>query len=383
MSEIFSAPDSVADIAPDSAPDRVAAPTPRPTPQPRRKDDVNDATLGQRLLAKLEKNFQAVARENLVAAAMGFLAELAHQRRASIHTLDAYGRDLAKFFTFLQQHDGDKPDLSRLSHLSLNDVRSYLAARQAQNIQAESRSRAVSALRRFAHHLDQRGVAVSDAFTLVRLPKRALSLPKALSEHEAAETLAQIADHPASPWQGKRDYALFLLLYGAGLRLGEALNLAQDCLPLGETLHLVGKGGKPRMVPILPIIADAVADYCAACPYFSDNQAMDRAAPVFLGARGGKLNPGVVQRQMRQVRRALNLPDSATPHALRHSFATHLLASGGDLRAIQQLLGHNSLTTTQRYTFVEPTGLRLSHRAHPRQRDSAHIPMAKTNRPHS
>ena len=342
--------------------------TPALTPAPEQSIKNERVVAAETLIQKLAENLQDIAAPNLVEAMRDFLTHLAFQQRVSWHTLDAYGRDLIHFFEFLTRHDGKIPALTRLAELTIGDLRSYLAARQQQNIQAESRSRAISAIRRFFHYLDQRGIAVSDCLDSLHLPKRAVPLPKALSENEAIETLAHIAEIARTPWQGKRDYALFLLLYGAGLRLGEALSLSAQILPMGETIRLIGKGGKPRMVPILPVIREAVADYIAYCPYFSQISGDSMNFPLFVGARGGKLNPGVVQRQMRQVRRSLNLPESATPHALRHSFATHLLGAGGDLRSIQQLLGHDSLTTTQRYTFVDQVTLRASHNAaHPRQ----------------
>lgn len=218
-------------------------------------------------------------------------------------------------------------------------------------------------VRGFVRFLDRRGFGHAPAVAAVRAPKLPRSIPKALTAEGAAAILEDVGED-ALPWIAARDTALLSLLYGCGLRIGEALGLPRRAAPLGEALSVVGKGRKERRVPVLPAVREAMAAYLALCPW--------RVAPdgaLFLGARGGPLQPAVAQRRMRDARRRLGLPESATPHALRHSFATHLLAAGGDLRAIQELLGHASLSTTQRYTAVDTAQLvETYNRAHPRAR---------------
>jgi integrase/recombinase XerC len=300
----------------------------------------------------------------VIAAATGWLDWLTHEKRASVHSVDGYGRDLAAFLTFLQMHLGHLPGLADLAGLTPADFRAYLAQRFNDGLARSSAARALSALRGFFRFLDRRGLCANAALGTVRTPRLPKSVPKALSEDEAAHSLETIETLALHPWMGKRDLALLTLLYGCGLRLGEALGLSRSEAPRGDALVVTGKGNKQRVVPVLPVVRDAIDDYLAHCPF---QQAPE--GPLFVGARGGALNPGVVQRQVRRLRAALGLPDSATPHALRHSFATHLLASGGDLRSIQELLGHASLSTTQRYTTVDATRLMEIHRAaHPRAR---------------
>jgi integrase/recombinase XerC len=286
---------------------------------------------------------------------------LVAERRASPHTVAAYGGDLARFFTFLTEHLGAVPGLADLARLRAADFRAYLAQRAGDDLAASSRARAMSVLRGFFRFLNRRGLAHNPALATVRSPKLPVSVPKPLTAVDAAEALASVDD--ARPWIAKRDIAVLTLLYGCGLRLAEALSLTRREAPIAPgAIRINGKGNKQRLVPILPIVATAVADYLAACPY---PLAADDA--LFVGARGGRLNPRLVQGRMVQLRRALGLPESATPHALRHSFATHLLASSGDLRAIQELLGHSSLSTTQRYTAVDMTRLvEIYDKAHPR-----------------
>jgi integrase/recombinase XerC len=292
---------------------------------------------------------------------------LAHERRASPHTLDAYQRDLAAFLEFVSAHLGGLPTLSDLAKLEAADFRSWLARRAAGGLARSSTARALSVVRSFFRFLDRSGRVSNPAIAGVRTPAGPRPVPRALTAADALDLVeAAAGTHPA-PWICARDSALFLLLYGAGLRIGEALSLTQRQAPKGGTLTVTGKGNKQRIVPILPLIADAVAAYRAACPFKPKPE-----APLFLGARGGALNPGVVQRTMRGLRATLGLPATATPHALRHSFATHLLANGGDLRTIQELLGHASLSTTQRYTAVDAAGLiRVYDKAHPRAKGGA------------
>ena len=291
---------------------------------------------------------------------------LADERRASAHTLAAYGRDLAAFLTFLTEHQGGQAGLAELGALAAADVRAYLARRAADGLERSSTARALSTLRSFFRFLDRRGLVKNAALAAVKTPKLPKSVPKALSVAEADSVLGEAGD-AGTPWIGTRDVAILSLLYGCGLRLAEALGLRRRDAPLAAgTLTVTGKGNKTRQVPVLPQVADAVNAYLAACPY---RQAPEDA--LFLGARGGPLNPRLVQRKMEALRTVLNLPERATPHALRHSFATHLLAGGGDLRAIQELLGHASLTTTQRYTAIDAERLIAVYaKAHPRAKGS-------------
>jgi len=290
-------------------------------------------------------------------------AWLAHERRASRHTLDAYERDLAQFLAFLTAHLGGEASLADLAGLKPGDFRAFLASEQARGRGKTSVARSLSVIRNFFRFIGRRGLAENPRLASIRTPKRPQAVPKALSVPEASELLDAAESEGTEPWHGARDAAVLALLYGAGLRLGEALAITRREAPLEPgTLTVLGKGRKSRSVPILPLVAETVAAYVALCPY---NPGPD--GPLFLGARGGALHPRLVQGVVARLRRALGLPETATPHALRHSFATHLLAEGADLRAIQELLGHASLATTQRYTKVDLTRLLEVHRAaHPR-----------------
>jgi integrase/recombinase XerC len=289
---------------------------------------------------------------------------LTGERRASPHTVAAYGRDLALFLDFLRGHLGEVPSLSALGRLKTADFRAFLAARAADGIERASLARALSVLRGFLRFLERRGLASTGAIAALRSPKLPAAVPKPLSIEDAMATVEEAAELSASRWQGARDTAIFALLYGCGLRLSEALGLSRGEAPLGDVLRVIGKGRKERVIPVLPAVRQAVLDYLALCPY-----PLDKDGPLFVGARGGPLNPRLVQRQMAALRVFLGLPESASPHALRHSFATHLLGAGGDLRAIQELLGHASLSTTQRYTSVETERLLAVYdAAHPRAR---------------
>ena len=304
------------------------------------------------------------AADDLRAAVGLWMGWLAAERRASAHTVAAYGRDLALFLDFLTEHLGELPSLAAIDRLRPADFRAYLARRVQGRAERSSLARALSVLRGFVRFLHRRGLASTNALAALRSPRRRASVPKPLTVEDATATVDVVGDFASSGWQGKRDIAILTLLYGCGLRLAEALGLSRSEAPLSETLVVTGKGRKQRLLPVLPVVRAAVADYLAACPH---TPAAD--GPLFVGARGGPLNPRLVQRRMAEVRRCLGLPESATPHALRHSFATHLLGAGGDLRAIQELLGHASLSTTQRYTSVETERLlAIYDAAHPRAR---------------
>jgi integrase/recombinase XerC len=301
-------------------------------------------------------------RADLARAVASWREWLISERRASPHTLAAYGRDLAAFLDFLSDHLGKLPGLASLEALQPADFRAYLARCAADGLSRSSTTRAFSVVRGFFRFLDRRGLAQNAAVAAIRTPRLPKTLPKPLAEDEAAGVLAA-AEDARQPWVGKRDVAILSLFYGCGLRLSEALALRRRKAPLAEgTLVVTGKGRKQRHVPVLSAVAEAVAAYVTACPH---RLAPD--GPLFVGVRGGPLHPRMVQAKMHALRSALNLPEHASPHSLRHSFATHLLAAGADLRAIQELLGHASLSTTQRYTAVDPTHLlAVYEKAHPR-----------------
>jgi integrase/recombinase XerC len=288
---------------------------------------------------------------------------LKSERRAAPLTLAAYERDLFSFLAFLAEHCGETQTLASLRRLGRADLRAWLASRSRRGLMASSTARALSVVRGFFRFLARRGLVENAAVLGLRNPRLAKPVPKALSEAEAMDALSDIGKLSHEPWIAKRDAALLTLLYGCGLRLGEALSLRRRDLKAARAGQLVvsGKGGRQRVVPVLAIVAAALDDYIAACPFKSE--------PLFVGARGGALHPRIVQDRMQRLRLLIGLPSSATPHALRHSFATHLLAGGGDLRAIQELLGHASLSTTQRYTEVDAAALMsVYEQAHPRAR---------------
>lgn len=300
-----------------------------------------------------------------LAAAIGdWGAWCAHERRLSPHTLAAYGRDLSDFLEFLTMHVGGPLTLAALADLRTADFRAWLSARVGRGLKPSSTARALSTLRGFFRWLEKRELVHNTALGLLRTPKVPHSVPKALSKSEAVSVINAAGSGAREPWLAKRDIAIFTLLYGAGLRIGEALGLNRRDAPRGTAMRITGKGRKERLVPLLEVVTDAVADYLDACPH-----ALAPDDPLFVGVRGKRLQASQIQATMRALRRALGLPETATPHALRHSFATHLLAGGGDLRSIQELLGHASLTTTQRYTDVDTERLAEVYRAaHPRAR---------------
>ena len=303
------------------------------------------------------------AAEDLRAAIAAWIAWLDAERRASAHTIAAYGRDLAFFLDFLTLHLGETPGLANLGQLRPADFRAYLAHRAAR-VERRSVARGLSVVRTFIRFLERRGLATAPALAVLRAPKLPYAVPKPLTIADAAEMVDAPLAIAGSAWQARRDVAVLTLLYGCGLRISEALGLKRSEAPGSEPMTITGKGQKQRMVPVLPAVRQAIADYLAACPY-----PLPADGPLFVGARGGPLSPRLVQRRMEELRRTLGLPETATPHALRHSFATHLLGAGGDLRAIQELLGHASLSTTQRYTSVETERLLAVYdAAHPRAR---------------
>jgi integrase/recombinase XerC len=293
-----------------------------------------------------------------------WLSYLGAERRMSPKTVEAYRRDVLQLLRFLADHLDGAPSLRDLAALTPADVRAFLASRRAVGIGSRSLMRTLAGTRAFARYLERNGKGQVGALSAVRAPKIGKTLPRPLPA-TAAKRMAD-PDLPAGdghePWIHARDAAVLGLLYGAGLRISEALGLNRGDAGAGDTITVTGKGRKQRMVPVLPQVQGLIADYVALCPY-----ALPDDGPLFVGAKGGPLSPRIVQLAMARLRGALGLPETATPHALRHSFATHLLARGGDLRSIQELLGHASLSTTQIYTQVDAERLIEAYRnAHPR-----------------
>ena len=290
---------------------------------------------------------------------------LSHQRAlagASVATLDAYGRDVRLWLLFILQHFSGEVGVNSLADLEKSDIRAFLAQEQARGVSARSLARRLSAIKSFTRWISDRQGKDATALLAQRAPKYRKKLPRPLTPDAARDVLGQIGEDASDDWIGLRDTAIVTLLYGCGLRISEALSLTGAQSPLPDTLHITGKGGKDRLLPVLPAARAAVAAYARVCPW-----PLSRDAALFRGARGGPLSPRLVQASMERVRARLGLPASATPHALRHSFATHLLAAGGDLRAIQELLGHASLSTTQTYTAVDAAHLMAVYaKAHPR-----------------
>ena len=303
-----------------------------------------------------------------IAAEIGrWLAYLGSERRMSPKTLEAYERDVSQFLAFLTDHLGGSPGLKALARLTPADVRAFMASRRAGGAGSRTLMRGLAGTRSFARFLERDGKGKVGALAAIRAPKLARGLPKPLAVKDAKRiTDADLRDGDTrAPWIAARDAAVLGLLYGSGLRIAEALSLTREQAPrpdTGDAITVTGKGNKARMVPVLPQVAKLIADYVALCPLD-----LPPNGPLFVGARGIPLLPRIVQLAMARMRGALGLPDTATPHTLRHSFATHLLARGGDLRSIQELLGHASLSTTQIYTAVDSERLlEVYATAHPR-----------------
>jgi integrase/recombinase XerC len=310
----------------------------------------------------------APAAADLAKSAQAWITHLAGERRASAHTLEAYRRDLTQFLHFLCNHHGETPSLAGLSRLTTSDLRSFLAGRRHVGTGSRSLLRQLSALRSFARYLERNEGLKIGAFAGLRSPKQARSLPKALpaSAARAVVDMSSRSDDNRPQWVLARDAAVLALLYGAGLRISEALAIKRGDAPVGscDQISIIGKGGKQRSVPIIAPIRQAIETYLGLCPYL-----LPADGPLFRGAKGGPLSARIIQLAVERLRGALGLPETATPHALRHSFATHLLGRGGDLRTIQELLGHASLSTTQIYTAIDTKRLAEAYAsAHPRAR---------------
>ena len=299
--------------------------------------------------AEIERQLQAWRRD------------LGAVRRLAPKTLEAYGRDIGQFFTFLAPHAGGPVSVATLRDMRAADLRAFMAKRREDGVEARSLARSLSAIKSLFRFLEREGVLATEALNVIRTPKAKKSLPKALTVLEAKATIVMTGEFEDRPWVAARDMAVLSLCYGAGLRISEALSLCRADLD-GMALRVTGKGGKTRLVPLLDSVRAGVETYLKLCPF-----PLTPSQPLFRGVKGGVLSPRLIQQRVVQLRSALGLPPSATPHALRHSFATHLLGRGGDLRAIQELLGHASLSTTQIYTAIDTERLLDAYRAaHPR-----------------
>ena len=291
----------------------------------------------------------------------GWLASLAHERRLSPHTLRAYGDDTARFLSFLAEYREQRPTIAMLRKLKPAELRAFLTQRRGEGLGARGVQRALAAVRSFFRYLERENLASGAVARSVRSPKLPRTLPRPLSEVDAARAI-QDAGQADEPWLAARNVALITLLYGTGLRISEALSLKSGDVPLPGSLTILGKGKKERSVPVLAAVRDAVDAYAKLCPFDTG-----RKGALFVSRRGLPMSPREAQGLMQSLRGRLGLAATATPHALRHSFATHLLANGGDLRAVQELLGHASLSTTQKYTEVEGARvLAVYDAAHPR-----------------
>lgn len=286
-----------------------------------------------------------------------FAVHLLRDRRRSIHTVRAYQATAERLLAFLQSHWGEEPLRDRFCEAGTPDLRAFVAFRRGEGLGNASAARELSAVRAFLGWARE-----GTPGPRIKAPRVKAGVPRPVAPHEALALAQEVADDAREPWMGLRDWAVLLLLYGAGLRIGEALGLTGAVLPLGRTLAVTGKRDKTRIVPLLPQVRAAVEAYAEAVPW-----PVERNAPLFRGARGGPLPPGSIRLGVRRARAKLGLSDRTTPHALRHSFATHLLGRGADLRALQELLGHASLSSTQVYTAVDAAHLMDVYRnAHPR-----------------
>ncbi|MBN9232714.1 MULTISPECIES: tyrosine recombinase XerC [Phyllobacteriaceae] len=310
------------------------------------------------------QEFLIAAKPDLQAARESWLKALAGERRLSALTVEAYERDTRQFLQFLTGHCGGPPGIADVAALRPADFRGFLALRRNEGAGARTLGRGLAGVRSLLRFLERRGLVNAAGAVALRAPKQPKSLPKPLTAADARRVVSAGEQLAEEPWIAARNAAVLTLLYGSGLRISEALGLTgADLAHSSETvLRVTGKGGKTRLVPVLPVAFQAIAEYRKLCPY-----RLGADGPLFRGARGGPLNPAIIQREMVKLRSALNLPETATPHALRHSFATHLLGRGGDLRTIQELLGHASLSTTQIYTGVDTARLLdIYEAAHPR-----------------
>ncbi|MDO8423048.1 MAG: tyrosine recombinase XerC [Parvibaculum sp.] len=303
-----------------------------------------------------------VAAPDLRGEIRNWFGHLTGEKRLAALSLIAYHRDVANFFEFLSDHLGGPADIAAIRDLHLRDFRSYLAKRRREDMSSRSLARVLSSIRSLFRYLDRNGIASSAALKALRTPKVPHGIPKPLTATNAINLIAETNELDHAPWIAARNAAILTLLYGCGLRIAECLNLNRSAAPLPATMRITGKGNKERLVPVLAVARNAVEEYLALVPF-----GLEATDPLFVGTRGARLNPRAVSELVAHLRRRMGLADSVTPHALRHSFATHLLAGGGDLRTIQELLGHASLSTTQIYTEVDSQRLLdIYDKAHPR-----------------
>lgn len=311
-----------------------------------------------------ETNFLIYCTSKLAVEKSAWLSWASDQKRMTPKTIDAYERDVRQFLSHLTGHVGEPACIEHVANLKPLDMRGFMARRREAGAEARTLGRGLAGIRSFVRFLEKKGLANSAGLAATRSPKQPKTLPKALPASQAVR-LTEASEHLSeTPWIASRDAAVMTLLYGCGLRIGEALSLTPNIMKSAHTgsIRVTGKGGVTRLVPVLHQVIEAVESYQKLCPYVMEGDDI-----LFRGAKGGPLQPAIVQKTMRILRGALGLPDSATPHALRHSFATHLLAGGGDLRTIQELLGHASLSTTQIYTSVDTSRLMdIYEKAHPR-----------------
>lgn len=302
---------------------------------------------------------------DLAAKYAEWVTYLSVEKHFSKHTLRAYTSDMEYFFGFLTRHLGKPPSMNDLGEASIRDFRSWLSKKTMEGAGAATRARSLASVRNFLKWLDRNGHLHNPAISSIRTPKLPKKIPRALPPKQAREVVENADVVPKENWIGMRDRALFMLLYGCGLRIDEALQLNYGTRPMNAEVRVMGKGSKERMVPVIPVVEKMLNEYLAVVPF-----PMEKETPLFLGAKGGRLAQGVAQRDLRNLRKAIGLPESVTPHALRHSFATHILVGGADLRTIQELLGHASVSTTTRYTDYDNAQImEIYMKAHPRAKD--------------
>lgn len=308
------------------------------------------------------KDFQQTVDTKVISCIENWQKHLILERRLSEKTGESYLMDMKEFMSFLFDYTSDTVSIKMLKNLKVSDFRAFLVERVTQKLSRASTARCLSALRNFFKFMAKEGILENSAIMSVRSAHPSKILPKPLTVEDAGRFLEAVDHLAQEPWQGARDKALYMLMYGCGLRIAEALSLnVGDIQGVGDAFTITGKGNKQRLVPLLPIVKETVLSYIKVHPN------PKKSEPLFVGARFDRINPGVVQRNVRVIRRYLQLPDTVTPHALRHSFATHLLQGGGDLRTVQELLGHSSLSATQRYTEIDMAGLqKVYENAHPR-----------------
>ncbi len=310
----------------------------------------------------MKKEILSICAPDLQQALNEWQSFLKHEKNVSRHTLRAYAGDVSHFVNFLSSHLGKPPSVANISDAGIRDFRAWMSKKAIDGTSNASRARSLSGIKNFLSWMDKQGMAHNSAIAGIRSPKLPHKLPRPLYEGQAMSVVESASFLSPDSWLGQRDQALFALLYGCGLRIDEALSLNIGDMPRDGFIRVTGKGRKERQVPVIDLVANLLKVYLDVCPFTKDP-----GKPLFRGARGERLHQGVAQRTMRQLRVTLGLPETATPHALRHSFATHLLQNGANLREIQELLGHASLSTTQRYTEMNSAELmKIYKAAHPR-----------------